>query len=303
MTESRQSSSTSHIGLSLVVFGACLLGFAGVFVRWGLQGGATPITIGLYRMLVALPGIIWLSARSGIKWGPGVGWAALAGVAFAGDLNLWHLSMKDTSAANSTFIVCGLTPVWVALFSVAVHGTRYRYSGWLGQLLGVLGALLLALGRGARVGTGRGELLAILASFCYATFSITISRSRTHLSARQALLWMSFGSLASFTILEAIVREPLTGYTTLGWAGLIGLGFVVQLLAWLIINRGLGQVSVALGTLGLSVQQIATPFLAAWLLREELKPLGLFGGLLIICGIVLVATGERNERAIGPETT
>ena len=134
----------------------------------------------------------------------------------------------------------------------------------------------------------------MMASFCYATFSLTLSRSRRHLSARQALLWMSLGSLASFTLLELALREPLRGYTELGWAGLIGLGLVVQLLAWLIINRGLGNVSVALGTLALSVQQIATPFLAAWLLREALKPLGLLGGLLIVGGIVLVATGEKQ---------
>lgn len=296
MPESRQANGSSHVALSLVVFGASLLGFAGVFVKWGLVGGATPVTIGLYRMAFALPGILWLSARHGIKWGPGVAWAAVAGVAFAGDLNLWHLSMRDTSAANSTFIVCGLTPVWVALFSVAVYHTRYRWSGWLGQILGVSGALVLALARGARVGTGRGEVLAMMASFCYATFSLTLSRSRQHLSARQALLWMSLGSLASFTLLELALREPLRGYTVLGWAGLIGLGLVVQLLAWLIINRGLGKVSVALGTLALSVQQIATPFLAAWLLREALKPLGLLGGLLIVGGIVLVATGEKQVR-------
>jgi drug/metabolite transporter (DMT)-like permease len=200
--------------------------------------------------------------------------------------------MKDTSAANSTFIVCGLTPVWVALFSVAVQKTRFRVTGWLGQMLGVCGALLLALARGARVGNGRGELLAIGASFCYATFSLTLSRSRRDLSARHALLWMSLGSLASFTILEIYRQEPLTGYSSLGWASLVGLALVVQLLAWLIINRGLGQVNVALGTLGLSVQQIATPFLAAWLLKEELRPLGMIGGAVIICGIALVATGE-----------
>jgi len=287
-----QTKARFNTGLVNVVSGATLLGLAAVFVKWGLSGGATPITIGLYRMAFALPGIIWVLRKRGLGSGRGAVWALFAGVAFAGDLSLWHESMRDTSAANATFIICGLTPVWVALFSVAFYGTRYRALGWLGQLLGVSGALLLALARGARVGTGRGELLAILGSLCYATFSLTISRSRQRITARQALFWMSIGSLSTFTVLETWLREPLSGYSTLGWAGLIGLGLVIQLFAWLLINRGLGRINIALGTLGLSFQQVATPFFAAWLLSEPLRLMGMLGGTLIVAGIYLVATGE-----------
>jgi drug/metabolite transporter (DMT)-like permease len=281
-------------GLPSVALGASLLGFAAVFVKWGLLGGASPLTIGLYRMLFALPGICWLLRRNqGLGWGKGAVWGLVAGGAFATDLGFWHESMKATSAANSTFIVCGLAPLWVALFSVAVYRTRYRWTGWLGQILGVSGALILALARGARVGSGRGEALAVAASFCYATFSLTISRSRRRLSARQSLLWMSVGSLLCFILVEVFERHPLHGYTPLAWAGLIGLGLVVQLLAWLLINNGLGDVPIALGALALGLQQVATPFLAAWLLNEPLRPLGLLGGAIIVAGIYLVATGEQ----------
>ena len=289
----------SKTGVANVVTGATLLGLAAVFVKWGLSGGATPITIGLYRMAFALPGIIWVLRKQGFGSGPGAVWALFAGVAFAGDLSLWHESMRDTSAANATFIICGLTPVWVALFSVAFYGTRYRVAGWLGQLLGVSGALLLALARGARVGTGQGELLAILASLCYATFSLSISVSRRRISARQSLFWMSAGSLATFAVLESWLREPLSGYSSLGWAGLLGLGVVIQLFAWLLINRGLGRINIALGTLGLSIQQVATPFFAAWLLHEPLRLVGMFGGTLIVAGIYLVATGEQPHKSKG----
>jgi drug/metabolite transporter (DMT)-like permease len=287
----------SKTGITNVITGATLLGLAAVFVKWGLSGGATPITIGLYRMAFALPGIMWVLRKQGFGSGTGAVWALVAGVAFAGDLSLWHQSMRDTSAANATFIICGLTPVWVALFSVAFYGTRYRVAGWLGQLLGVSGALLLALARGARVGTGRGELLAILASFCYAAFSLAISVSRRRISARQSLFWMSVGSLSTFAALETWLCEPLTGYSSLGWIGLVALGLVIQLFAWLLINRGLGRINIALGTLGLSFQQVSTPFFAAWLLHEPLRLMGMFGGTLIVAGIYLVATGERGHKA------
>ncbi|MGC4067064.1 MAG: DMT family transporter [Polyangiaceae bacterium] len=205
--------------------------------------------------------------------------------------------MNHTSAANATFIVCGLTPVWVALVSVATGRTRYGWTGWGGQILGVAGALLLALARGARVGDGQGELLAIIASVCYATFSLTITISRQRLSAIHALFWMSLGSFGSFLLQELYWRQPLSGYTPLAWLGLVGLGVVIQLLAWWLINTGLGHVPVALGALALGFQQVATPFLAAWLLDEALRPLGLLGGAIILVGIFLVATGERRSLA------
>ena len=301
MIESTTLSPSSR-GLLTVLVGASLLGFAAVFVKWGLLGGASPLTIGLYRMLFALPGVYWLVRRDGrLGLGTGAAWGLLAGVAFAGDLSLWHRSMQYTSAANSTFIVCGLAPVWVALFSVAVYHTRYRWTGWLGQALGVSGALVLALARGARVGTGRGEVLAILASFCYAVFSLAISRSRQRISARQALFWMSVASLLCFLVLEAVQGQPLTGYSPRAWAGLIALALVVQLLAWLMINSGLGHINIALGTLALGFQQVVTPFLAALFLGEALRPLGLLGGLVIVAGIYLVATGERSQQALSPQ--
>jgi drug/metabolite transporter (DMT)-like permease len=275
--------------------GASLLSFSAIFVKWGLNGGAAPLVVGIYRMLFALPGIVILvrGERRGFGERKAAAWALLAGVAFAGDLDFWHRSMQYTSAANSTFIVCGLAPVWVALFSVVVYDARYRWLGWLGQLLGVSGALVLALARGARVGSGRGELLAVGASFCYAAFSVTLGRARLKSTARQSLFWMSMGSLITFVLLEIVEQQALIGFTPLTWVSLLGLGVVVQLFAWLMINSGIASIPIALGALALGFHQVGTPFLAAWLLDEPLRPLGLVGGAFIVSGIYFVATGVR----------
>jgi drug/metabolite transporter (DMT)-like permease len=41
-------------------------------------------------------------------------------------------------------------------------------------------------------------------------------------------------------------------------------------------------------------QQVATLFLAAWLLAEPIRPLGLLGGALIVAGIVAVAFSPKR---------
>jgi drug/metabolite transporter (DMT)-like permease len=280
-------------GLLAVVTGAAILGWSAIFVRWAIAGGATVLTVGLYRMLVALPGAFLLARRdaelAAARPGRGRAWALAAGVAFFLDLLLWHLAMERTTAANATLLVGGLSPIWVALFSVAVFGLRYRWFGWLGQGAGLAGALVLGLARGARGGSGAGEAIALGASFCYAVFTLLISRSRRTLGAPQVLFWMSLACCGCFVLSTLIAGHPFAGYTRGAWLSLLGLGVVVQLVGWWLNSWGLGHVDAPLGALGLQTQQIATLFLSAWLLGEPLRPLGLLGAALIIGGIVAVA--------------
>ena len=278
-------------GLAAVIVGAGVLGWSAIFVKWAMAGGASVLTVGLYRMLIALPGAFLLARREGgFGHSGGRTWALIAGLAFFLDLLLWHLAMEHTTAANATLIVGGLSPIWVALFSTAVLGLRYRAIGWLGQCVGLGGALVLGLARGARGGgSGRGEAIAAAASFCYAGFTLAFSRSRRTLRAPQALFWMSLVCLVCFAITVVAAGHPLAGYGARGWLSLIGLGVIVQLAAWWLNSWGLGHVDAPLGAIGLQAQQVATLFLAAWLLGEPLRPLGLLGGALIMSGIVLVA--------------
>src|SRR3954454_19528978 len=97
-------------GLSAILFGATLLGFSAIFVKWAVAGGATVLTVGFYRMLVALPGAWLLARRAGHLGTPrGRAWALGAGALFSLDLGLWHEAMHFTTAANATLLV-GLSP-------------------------------------------------------------------------------------------------------------------------------------------------------------------------------------------------
>ncbi|HVZ71957.1 MAG TPA: DMT family transporter [Polyangia bacterium] len=287
--------------LAAILFGASLLGFSAIFVKWAVAGGASIFTVGGYRMLIALPGAALLARRAGgFGGGAGRAWAVAAGTALFADLALWHEAMHRTTAANATLLVGGLSPIWVALFSVLSLGARPGWLGWLGQGVGLAGALVLALARGAHGGGAAegvsGETLAIIASFTYAAFTLAMSRARRTLAAPQALFWMSLGCLACFVVVIAVTRDPLSGYDARAWASLVGLGVVVQLLAWWINSWGLGHVDVATGALALQMQQVATLFLAAWLLGEPLRALGLLGAGLLIGGIALVARGGATAK-------
>lgn len=282
-------------GLAAVLIGATLLGLAAPFVKWAAAGGASDLAIGFFRMLFGLPGAIWLASQAAPSEGDtrrGRMWAMAAGAAFFADLWGWHLSMRYTTAANATLLAGGLAPVWVTLFSALALGLRPGWLGWIGQALGLGGALLLALAKGARVGSGMGEALAVLTSVFYGAFTLLMARARRDLDARRTLAWMVASCLACFLAAALLRGEAFRGFTPQAWMSLVGLGLIIQLLAWWLNSWGLGHIEASLGAIALQMQQVATLFLGWILLREPLRPLGLVGASCILAGIVMASKGR-----------
>jgi drug/metabolite transporter (DMT)-like permease len=274
-------------GLAALILGASLLGFAAMLVRWAAPAG--PLAVGFYRMAIALPFVAWMAWGTGR---PGTGrarlWALGAGLCFVLDLWMWHSALHLTSAANATLLVT-LAPIWVAVVSVLWMGARLRKRFWLGVLLALAGALVLGLAKGARWGTGLGELLGALASLAYGAFTLALGRARRDLSAPEALFWVVLCCTLFFGILGRAQGETFTGYPARAWWALLALGVVVQVVAWRFITWGLGHVPTNLGAMGLMTQPVATIILGWLLLSESVKPLQGLGALLVLAGIALCA--------------
>ncbi|WP_243320475.1 DMT family transporter [Geothrix sp. SG200] len=277
-------------GLAALILGASLLGFAAMLVRWAAPAG--PLAVGFYRMAIALPPVAWLAwrARNSARRDAGKSrlWAGVAGLCFVGDLWMWHSSLHHTSAANATLLVT-LAPIWVAVVSVVWLGARLRRRFWLGVALALGGALILGLAKGARWGTGLGELLGALASLAYGAFTLALGRARQELSAPEALFWVVLCCMAGFGVLGLAQGEAFAGYPTRAWWALAGLGLVVQVVAWWLITWGIGHVSTNLGAMGLMTQPVATVILGWLLLGESVRPLQGVGTLLVLAGIAACA--------------
>ena len=288
---------TSSHGMTALLAGALLLGFAAIFTKFAAQGGAQPLGIGFYRMLLALPFVALLAFTSRESWGEARhrGWASAAGLLFVADLWLWHESLRFTSAANATLLAC-LAPLWVALISVAFLRARLRKRGWMGLALALGGASVLGLAKGARWGTGLGEALGLAASLAYGLFTVALSQARRGLGARNALFLVTTICVAGFGLLGLARHEPFTGYTPHAWAALLGLGIVCQVAAWVLITWGIGHVQAHAGSVGLLLQPVATVGLAWWMLHEPVKSLQGLGVLLILMGVGLSASAPPLPR-------
>lgn len=277
-------------GLAALLIGAALLGFAAIFVKWAV--GVSPLAVGFYRMLFALPVVLYLALREGAPQANefrGIGWAAFGGLCFSLDLWLWHTALHWTTAANATLLV-GIAPLWVALVGVLFLRFRLGRWGWVGLLLALSGAVSLGIAAGAHLGGGRGEFLGFLASFGYAGYMLSLSKARITLSAPRALAVVVCAATLIFGLLGMVQGISFHGFSPQAWLALLGLGLLVQVGAWWLITWGFGHVPASVGSLGLLTQQAATVLLG-WLLLREIPGFGQgVGILLILGGIALAAT-------------
>lgn len=283
-------------GLIVLLLGAALLGFSAIFVKWSAP--ASPLVVGFYRMAFALPFILGLALKSGgapMPTSAGL-WAVIAGLCFTGDLALWHSAMHFTTVASSTLLVC-IAPLWVALVMVAFFGSRLRLVAWAGLFLALLGAASLAVAKGARLSGNFGEFLSLLSSFCYAAYTLALSKARKGASAIRTLLWVSVSCLVFFGVAAWLHGDAFHGFSWKAWLSLAALGLLVQGLGWWFISWGFGHVSTHVGAVGLLMQSVTTVILGRVMLGERLMALQALGTLFILAGIGICSLSPPVPRA------
>jgi drug/metabolite transporter (DMT)-like permease len=267
--------------------GALALGVSPVLVRLADVG---PFASAFWRCLLALPVLyVWMRLEDRTAGGrrgltlPVV----LAGLFFAGDLFFWHLSILNTTIANSTFLAT-TAPIWVVLVAW----------GWFGQRIsgGTLAGLGLCLAGGAAlVGNSieidrsrlAGDLYGAATGVFFGLYFHAVQMGRrTHGAGRLTFLSTALTALCLFAV--AVLWEPrLLPQSLTGWLALIALGMVTH-------AAGQGLVSVALGTLPavfsslVIFMEAVVAALFAWaVLGEALTLVQVAGGLSIMAGIAV----------------
>jgi drug/metabolite transporter (DMT)-like permease len=265
--------------------GATALGVSPVFVRLADVG---PFASAFWRAALALPVLyIWMrledrgrTQRPGLAL-PGI----LAGVFFAGDLFFWHLSILNTSIANSTFLAT-TAPVWVIL--VAWLWFRDAISLWTlaGLALCIAGGAALVgdslqIDRTRLLGDAYGAATGVFFGLYF--HAIRIGRV-THGAARLTL--QSTAVTALVLLVVALFLEPrILPQSLQGWLAVIALGMLTH-------AAGQGLLSVALGTLPTVFSSLVIfleaviAALFAWIaLGEALSLTQMAGGAAIMLGI------------------
>jgi drug/metabolite transporter (DMT)-like permease len=300
MTKPERSELTALLALFA---GALAIGSSGIFVRVSETGsvasafwrGALALPpLAVWALLERRPGTLAASARPRAPLlDPMFFWA---GVFFAADIALYHLSLSRTSVAAAT-LEANTAPIVVSILAWALWGERPRLGFLLATLLAFGGLLLIVTPKLAGGGHALGgDVLALGAAWFYAAYILVVARLR----ARHGTGAVMFASSLIFSALLLPVPfalgEKFLPDTARGWLLLAGLALSAQALGQSLIAYALAHLRPTFGSVGLYLQVIAAAVYARVLLGEQLLPLQLAGGVIVLVAIALARAARRRPR-------
>lgn len=286
--EQSQDRAWSRFAFIALLVGGVALGFSPIFVRLSDVG---PVASAFWRLALALPFLwCWALAKGDPRTAlskPVLGVALLAGVFFAADLSVWHWSIVYTAVANAT-LLANFTPIFVTLAGWFLFHQRVSALFLLGMITALAGTTVLVgpsfSGADRRLA---GDGLALLAAVFYAGYMLSIKRAREGLST--AMLMALSGSVSVLVLLPVALLspQPMLPSDAEGWAVLLALALVSQVLGQSLIAYAFAHLSAALSSLGVLTQPVVAAVLAWVLFGESLYWPQLLGGALVLIGIFL----------------
>lgn len=278
------------LGMVALFTGATAIGVAPILVRLSETG---PSATAGFRVLFALP-ILWLiillapaPERALLRSPRALGWLALTGLLFAGDLGLWHWALTKTTVANATLLT-NSAPVFVVLGAWLFLREKIRPGLLLGLLIAFTGGAIL-LSESLRLSRAHlaGDIIAICGAVFYAGYLVSVKRLRG--AASTAIIMGASGivSCLAFFTAAAAAGENLLPETNRGWIVLIAMALICHLGGQGLIAYALAHLPASFSSVTLLWQPVVATLLAALLLSEPLTLPRLLGGAIILTGIAI----------------
>ncbi|GER22966.1 hypothetical protein NCCP1664_14620 [Zafaria cholistanensis] len=222
----------------------------------------------------------------------GWGWSAVAALALALHFACFMFSVRMTSVATATALVC-LQSVWIALYR-RLGGTGLPWAVAAGIALAFTGAVTIT---GFDLGGDRrallGDVLAIAGGMLSAVYTLAGAKARQSL-ATGSYTTLCYGMAAAVLLVLCLAfNVPLWGFGPAGWAGILALTAFAQIMGHTILNHVVKRLG-ALTVSTLTLLEIPGAALLAALLLGESLPAGTYAGMaLIMAGLAAVVRGQR----------
>lgn len=266
---------------------------------------APALAIAFWRnaLAVGLLAPITLATRRKELAGIGTRDSVLAGIALAMHFGMWVPSVKLTTIATATALVC-TQPIWAGLIA-AVQGHRPGWMTWAG--MGVaLGGVVIATGADVNVGGSAilGDALALGGAVTAAVYTSLGQRVRQQVSTT-TYTTVCYGVCAAALLVVCLMSGVrLTGFSGGAWLAIGALTLGPQLLGHSLFNYTLQKVPAT--TLGVIILlEVPGAILLGWAwLGQRLSTTSIVGIAVLLIGVavVILSPGARSDPRQLPAT-
>lgn len=283
---------------------------AAILIRFALDADMPPLLIAAARLAIAAVVLTPLALRRHIDQVANLSrrdmlLIVLAGLCLALHFTAWVSSLQFTTVLVSVVIV-STGPIWVAILEVMflhIRLSRLVVAGLIialagGVIIGIPingGAELTARGADDLRATANGALLAWIGALSVSVYMLIgrVLRTRLHVIP---YVWLVY-SIAAFCACAFILLTStwVTGYAAEGYAVLLAMGLIPQLLGHSSLNYLLEYFPAALVSMFSQLEPLGSALLALALFRELPPEQQIMGSIIIVIGVLVASRGEIRQ--------
>ena len=221
--------------------------------------------------------------------------SVLSGVFLAFHFTLWFESLRHTSVASSTTIVC-TEVIWVSLGYALFLKGRMSLRAVLAIAVTMAGSAMIAFADSSAGGAHLyGDLLSLLAAIAVAAY-VLLGRVVRETVSTTVYTFIVYSSCAAVLLLFCLIQKNhLFGY---GLSGIL-VGFLLDVFSTIlghsIFSWCLKYFSPSFVSASKLCEPVVAALLAGFLFGESPAPLQLTGGALILGGVFYYSRLERDE--------
>ncbi|NJM05253.1 DMT family transporter [Candidatus Gracilibacteria bacterium] len=290
--EALSSSGVQRRGFILIAIAAVLWGTVGISTRTLYELTATDaLSIGFFRLALATPAMVFMAAVAAPR---GVRLsrrdtliAILVGVLLALYQWCYFTAISLSGVTVATLVTLCTAPVIAALVAVPLAGERLSWAIALALVLALVGTALLI---GVQPHMQLAPATVVGASFALGSAAgyalLTVCGRLMSAQAHPLLLnRIAFPVGALLLLLIALPSGLTVSYPPIGWGLLLYLGLVPTALAYALFFIGMRSTAATSATIITLLEPLTATLLATALFEEQLPPLGLVGGALLLAAL------------------
>lgn len=220
--------------------------------------------------------------------------SCLSGVFLAIHFTLWFESLRHTSVASSTTIVC-TEVIWVSLGYALFLKGRMGIRAVLAIAVTLLGSVLIAFADSSAGGAHLyGDLLSLLAAIAVAAY-VLLGRVVRETVSTTVYTFVVYASCAAVLLLFCLVQgNPLFGYGISGILVGLMLAIFSTILGHSIFSWCLKYFSPSFVSASKLCEPVVAAVLAGFLFGESPAALQLAGGAMILGGVFYYSRLEKE---------